>query len=95
MKEFYKNGKNSSSSNGSNDSIKRQRDENIPPNEYSDPDDDFPKSTARSKKRAAKIQNQNAEVPALKEVDYTECLDDEDFDDFSYNFEINGSTMKP
>ncbi|KAL5856966.1 hypothetical protein ACOSQ3_004424 [Xanthoceras sorbifolium] len=95
IKEFYKNNRNSSSSNDSNDSIKRRRDENRPPNGYNEVDDDFTKSTARSKKRLAKIQNQNAEVINSKEPDcYTECLDDINFDDYGYNFEINGPAMK-
>ncbi|TXG53728.1 hypothetical protein EZV62_018984 [Acer yangbiense] len=95
IKEYYKTNRNSSGSNDSNDSIKRRRDENRTPNGYTEADDDYTKSTARSKKRIAKIQNQNAEVLHSKEPEvYSECLDDVDFDDYNYNFEINGSAVK-
>ncbi|TXG64064.1 hypothetical protein EZV62_011058 [Acer yangbiense] len=95
IKEYYKTNRNSSGSNDSNDSIMRRRDENRTPNGYTEADDDYTKSTARSKKRIAKIQNQNAEVLHSKEPEvYSECLDDVDFDDYNYNFEINGSAVK-
>ncbi|TXG64063.1 hypothetical protein EZV62_011057 [Acer yangbiense] len=95
IKEYYETNRNSSGSNDSNDSIKRRRDENRTPNGYTEADDDYTKSTARSKKRIAKIQNQNAEVLHSKEPEvYSECLDDVDFDDYNYNFEINGSAVK-
>lgn len=96
IKEFYKTQKNTSSSNDSNDSGKRRRDENKAPNTNKRDDDDYAKSTARSKKRASNCQNKTAEVVNYKESDsYNECMDDLDFDEYGYVYEMNGSTTKP
>ncbi|KAH9685508.1 bloom syndrome protein [Citrus sinensis] len=95
IKEFYKTDKNGSSSNDSNDSGKRRRDENEAPNANKGDDDDFTKSTARSKKRASKSQNKTVEVINHNEPDSYECVDDLDFDEYEYVYEMNGSTTKP
>lgn len=95
IKEFYKTDKNGSSSNDSNDSGKRRRDENEAPNSNKGDDDDFTKSTARSKKRASKSQNKTVEVINHNEPDSYECVDDLDFDEYEYVYEMNGSTTKP
>ncbi|PQM41011.1 ATP-dependent DNA helicase Q-like 4A isoform X2 [Prunus yedoensis var. nudiflora] len=74
IKEYYKTDKNSTSSNDSND-IKRKRDGNNG-NENFD-DDDFTKSTDRSKKRAPKRQNKTIEAYSYAEPDYPQLIDDE------------------
>ncbi|KAJ0078072.1 hypothetical protein Patl1_36830 [Pistacia atlantica] len=97
IKDFYNPNRNSSSSNDSNDSIKRRRDDNMIPNAYME-DDDFTKSTARSKKRAANGQNKNTEVfHSVDTNSYNQCVDDLNFDDYDYDYdyEINGSATKP
>ncbi|OWM84899.1 ATP-dependent DNA helicase Q-like 4A isoform X2 [Punica granatum] len=84
IKEYYKtDNKNSSGSNDSTDSWKRRRDENRGPN-LSFEEDEFMKSTGRSKKRAT-----------MKEEDFQDCLDDLDFEDSDCNFEIDGSNPNP
>ncbi|XVF67681.1 hypothetical protein PTKIN_Ptkin10aG0141100 [Pterospermum kingtungense] len=102
IKEHYKTDKNGSSSNESNDSAKRRRDTNGAPNANADYDDDeeddFTRSTGRSKKRTVKRQNQDNEVYCSKdsEEDYNnyhyQCLpgdDDMDLVDFDYDNEPN------
>lgn len=65
------------------------------PNAYME-DDDFTKSTARSKKRAANWQNKNTEVFHSADTNsYNQCVDDLNFDDYDYDYEINGSATKP
>lgn len=82
IKEYYKtDNKNSSSSNESTDSWKRRRDENRGPNSPLE-EDEFMKSTGRSKKRAV-----------VEEPDYQDCLDHLDFEDAD-DFEIDGSSGK-
>ncbi|KAJ4717333.1 DNA helicase, ATP-dependent [Melia azedarach] len=96
IKEFYKTNRHSSSSNDSNDSGKRRRDENLPPHVNKEDDDDFTKSTARSKRRASKNQNKTEEVINYKEPEsYNEYIDDLDFEDCHYDFEMNGSATEP
>ncbi|BFG30236.1 hypothetical protein CerSpe_165100 [Prunus speciosa] len=90
IKEYYKTAKNSTSSNDSND-IKRKRDGNNG-NENFD-DDDFTKSTDRSKKRAPKRQNKTIEAYSYAEPDYPQLIDDE-LDLYDYDFEVNASDMK-
>ncbi|XP_044512347.1 ATP-dependent DNA helicase Q-like 4A isoform X2 [Mangifera indica] len=95
IKDFYNPNRNSSSSNDSNDSVKRKRDENMVPNANKE-DDDFTKSTARSKKRAANWQNNNAKAFHSQDTDsYNQCIDDPDFDDCFYDCEMNGEATKP
>lgn len=93
INEFYKTDKNSSSSNDSNDSIKRRRDTNGDLNANQD-DDDFAKSTGRSTKRAAKMQNKSDVVSISMEPNYyNQCIDD-DPDLYDYDFEMSGSDTK-
>ncbi|OMP01611.1 hypothetical protein COLO4_11771 [Corchorus olitorius] len=56
IKEHYKTDKNNSSSNDSNDSAKRRRDANGAVDGNIEDDDDFTRSTGRSKKRISKSQ---------------------------------------
>ncbi|XVE49096.1 hypothetical protein DITRI_Ditri01bG0054600 [Diplodiscus trichospermus] len=88
IKEHYKTDKNGSS--GSNDSAKRRRDANGAPNLNADDDDDFTRSTARSKKRTVKRQDKENNDGSYysKDSEYTnnQCPDDElDFDDYEYD----------
>lgn len=73
--------KNSSGSKGSADSTKRRREANEDPDANAE-DDDFTKSTGRSKKRTVKRRNKKAEIHDSAEEDYYYgCLDDDlDFD---------------
>ncbi|XP_012071305.1 ATP-dependent DNA helicase Q-like 4A isoform X1 [Jatropha curcas] len=88
IKEYYKTDRNSSSSNDSNDSMKRRRNENANPNGFVE-DDDYTKSTGRSKRRAAKFQNKDPDVHNSSKTDYN-CLDDDlDFQDLCYDQDIN------
>ncbi|KAJ4825364.1 hypothetical protein Tsubulata_042955 [Turnera subulata] len=84
IREYYRTDKNGSNSNDSNDSGKRRREANKAPNGVGE-DDEFSKSTARSKRRVgqkndAGVSNPNKEN---KEMDYqNRCLDDDlDFED--------------
>lgn len=82
IKEYYKmDNKNSSSGNESTDSWKRRRNENTGPNSSLE-EDEFMKSTGRSKKRAT-----------AKEPDYYECLDHLDFEGAD-DFEMDDSNLK-
>lgn len=92
VNEYYKKEKSNSSSNDSTDSIKRRRDTNRDCNANVE-DDDFTRSTGRSKKRVAKEPNKIAEISNYKEPDYNHCVDD-DQDFYDYDFEMNGSDMK-
>ncbi|VVA38643.1 Hypothetical predicted protein [Prunus dulcis] len=91
IKEYYKTDKNSTSSNDSND-MKRKRDGNNNGNENFD-DNDFTKSTDRSKKKAPKRQNKTIEAYSYAEPDYPQLIDDE-LDLYCYDFEVNASDMK-
>ncbi|XWS67950.1 hypothetical protein CRYUN_Cryun04dG0048600 [Craigia yunnanensis] len=87
IKEHYKTDKNISiSSNESNDSAKRRRYANGAPNANAD-DDDFTRSTGRSKKRTIEKQDKDGEAYSSKSSDYynNQCPadDDLDFDDES------------
>lgn len=86
IKEYYKTNKNSNSSNDSSDSAKRRRDANRVGSTTMEDDDDFTSSTGNSNKRAAKIQNKNADVYSSTLPNYcNEDLDDEpDFYDWDY-----------
>lgn len=58
-------------------------------------DDDFTKSTGRSKKRVAKGQNKTAELSNYMEpIVYDQCIDDDDVEFYDCAFEINGSGIK-
>ncbi|KAI5335449.1 hypothetical protein L3X38_025582 [Prunus dulcis] len=91
IKEYYKTDKNSTSSNDSND-MKRKRDGNNNGNENFD-DNDFTKSTDRSKKKAPKRPNKTIEAYSYAEPDYPQLIDDE-LDLYCYDFEVNASDMK-
>ncbi|XP_002530679.2 ATP-dependent DNA helicase Q-like 4A isoform X1 [Ricinus communis] len=95
IKEYYKTDKNSSSSNGSNDSVKRRRDASRAPNGNAEEADDFTKSTGRSKKRVAKLQNKDTDIYTSRETNNSQCLDDDlDFEDSCHDFETNGSAIE-
>ncbi|GAV61187.1 DEAD domain-containing protein/Helicase_C domain-containing protein/HRDC domain-containing protein/RQC domain-containing protein [Cephalotus follicularis] len=79
IKEFYKTDKNSSSSNDSNDSAKRRREANGASNADIE-EDDFTKSTGRSKKRASTIHNKVTEYNYANEPGYYNQLPDDDLD---------------
>ncbi|KAJ4833966.1 hypothetical protein Tsubulata_048116, partial [Turnera subulata] len=92
IREYYRPYKNGSSSNDNNDSGKRRREANKAPNGVGE-DDEFSKSTARSKRRVgqkkdAGVSNPNKEN---KEMDYqNRCLDDDlDFEDSYQDLETN------
>ncbi|XVF01151.1 hypothetical protein REPUB_Repub04eG0063700 [Reevesia pubescens] len=88
IKEHYKTDKNSSNSNDSNDSAKRRRDANVAPCTNADDadDDDFTRSTGRSKKRTVKKQDQDGDAYSSKDPDYNnnQCPVDDDLD-FDYD----------
>ena len=73
--------KNSSGSKGSADSAKRRREANGDPDGNAE-DDEFTKSTGRSKKRTVKRKNKKAEIyDSAEEDNYYGCLDEDlDFD---------------
>lgn len=95
IREYSKTDKNSSS-NDSTDSTKRRRDANKALNGNVGEDDDFTKSTGRSKKRASLGPNKDAKVYNSREMDcYNQCLDDDlDFDDSCHDLETNGPELK-
>ncbi|KAK6240973.1 hypothetical protein SCA6_006362 [Theobroma cacao] len=96
IKEHYKTDRNSSSSNDSNDSTKRRRDANGAPKANVD-DDDFTRSTSRSKKRTVKMQNNDGGAHSSKDPDYNnQCTgNDLDFDDYDdYGVESKCPEMK-
>ncbi|WCJ18349.1 ATP-dependent DNA helicase Q-like 4A [Euphorbia peplus] len=90
--EQYNRDKNRSSSNGSNDSVKKRRKENKAPNGNVTDDDDFTKSTGRTKKRATKLQKSDNDVHNTRETyEYQPCLDDElDVENFDEVLEKEG-----
>lgn len=95
IKEYYKTDKNSSSSNDSTDTIKRRR-ESAKVLDANPEDDDFTKSTDRSRGRAMKRHNKGGEANNTRETDYyNQCIDDDlDFDDANCDVAINGSAPK-
>ncbi|RVW28361.1 ATP-dependent DNA helicase Q-like 4A [Vitis vinifera] len=95
IKEYYKTDKNSSSSNDSTDTIKRRR-ESAKVLDANPEDDDFTKSTDRSRGRAMKRHNKGGEANNTRETDYyNQCIDDDlDFDDSNCDVAINGSAPK-
>ncbi|KAF2319851.1 hypothetical protein GH714_019616 [Hevea brasiliensis] len=95
IREYYKTDRNSSGSNDSTDSIKRRRDATRAPNGNVEEEDDFTKSTGRSKKRAAKLHNADTEVYNCRETDHNQCLDDDlDFEDSYHDQETNGAEIE-
>ncbi|OAY39796.1 ATP-dependent DNA helicase Q-like 4A isoform X1 [Manihot esculenta] len=95
IREHHNTDKNSSGSNDSTDSIKRRRDATRAAKLNVEEEDDFTKSTGRSKKRAAKLQNKDTEVYNARETDQNQCLDDDlDFEDSCYDHETNGSAVE-
>ncbi|KAJ7946603.1 DNA helicase, ATP-dependent [Quillaja saponaria] len=90
IREYYKLDKNGSSSNDSNESVKRRRDANSELNAKLE-DDDFTKSTGRSKKRTLQTLNKNTEVCDSAETKYYNQLIDDDpyFDNDFGNNELN------
>lgn len=95
IREHHNTDKNSSGSNDSTDSIKRRRDATRAAKLNVEEEDDFTKSTGRSKKRAAKLQNKDTEVYNARETDQNQCLDDDlDFEDSCYDHETTGSAVE-
>lgn len=94
IREYYKTEKNSgSSSNDSNESMKRRRDLGKVAQNSKD-EDDFSEATGRSKKRTLTKKNTNVES-VEKEDPYEEFFDvDIDFDDSNLEMETNGSNLK-
>ncbi|KAL0013198.1 hypothetical protein SO802_000267 [Lithocarpus litseifolius] len=91
--EYYKIEKNNSGSNDSTDSMKRRRNTNSNQNTNFE-DDDFSRSTGRSKKRAVMEQKKTAETSnGMKPDSYNQCRDD-DLDFYDYDFEMNDSKTK-
>jgi bloom syndrome protein len=93
VNEFYKKEKSNSSSNDSNDSIKRRRDTSRDSNANVE-DDDFTRSTGRTKKKVAKEPNKIADITNYIEPGYYNHGVDDDQDLYDYDFEMNGSDMK-
>lgn len=93
IREYYNKDKNSSSSNDSADSSKRRRDA---AKDFKD-GDDIMENTDRSSKRATKTLKKRVELDNSKDpYYYDQCVDDAlDFEDFSYDAEMNGSDSKP
>ncbi|KAE8698658.1 hypothetical protein F3Y22_tig00110597pilonHSYRG00586 [Hibiscus syriacus] len=83
IKEYYKTDKiGSGSSNDSNDSAKRRRDATAAPNanasDYNNDDDDFTRSTGRSKKRTVERRDKDGDPYPSKDPDYYNNTDNED-----------------
>lgn len=93
IREYYNKDKNSSSSNDSADSSKRRRDA---AKDFKD-GDDIMENTDRSSKRATKTLKKRVELDNSKDpYYYDQCVDDDlDFEDFSYDAEMNGFDLKP
>ena len=97
IKEYYKTDKNSSGNNDSTDTIKRRRDSVKVLDANANEDDDFTKSTDRSRGRAVKRHNKGSEVNNIRETEdyYNQCIDDDlDFDDSICEAAINESASK-
>ncbi|KAF5733498.1 putative DNA helicase hus2 [Tripterygium wilfordii] len=89
IRDNYNRDKISNSSNESNDSIKRGRDANGDLNSNMEGEDDFTKSTGRSKKRATRKEKKREEVNNSEPDCFIQCLDDDlDFDDDIYELGI-------
>lgn len=86
--------RNSSSSNDSMDSMKRRREANGGMKPNYEEDDDFTRSTGRSKKRATVIEAQNYNNQAVNEPgnDIT-CIDDLDFEDYDFDVDVDASNV--
>ncbi|GMI88192.1 hypothetical protein like AT1G10930 [Hibiscus trionum] len=108
IKEYYKTDKiGSGSSNDSNDSAKRRRDAAAAPNENAgdvNDDDDFTRSTGRSKKRTVERQNKDDGTYPSKDPGYYNNNDnkdqypadhDLDFDDLDYVFDVESKKNCP
>ncbi|KAF9685004.1 hypothetical protein SADUNF_Sadunf03G0009200 [Salix dunnii] len=91
IREYNKAERNSSSSNESSDSIKRRRDASMAPNGSMEEDDEFTKSTGRSKKRTATRQNKVS--GAHNSMEPVSCnrflVDDLDINDSYHDPEAN------
>ncbi|XP_059648178.1 ATP-dependent DNA helicase Q-like 4A [Cornus florida] len=93
--EYYGTDKKGSSSNDSTDSVKRRRDSVSVSNANPKDDEDFARSTGRSKKRVLKKQDKSTAAIDCRDQDYfNQCADvDLDFDDFYYDVENDGSSL--
>ncbi|KAJ6327799.1 hypothetical protein OIU78_014621 [Salix suchowensis] len=91
IREHSKADSNSSGSNESSDSAKRRRDASKAPNGNLEEDDEFTKSTGRSKKRTATRQNKVAGAHnSMEPVSCNRFLDDDlDFNDSYHDSEAN------
>ncbi|KAF8019494.1 hypothetical protein BT93_G0242 [Corymbia citriodora subsp. variegata] len=86
--------RNSSSSNDSIDSMKRRRQANGGMKPNYEEDDDFTRSTGRSKKRATVIEAQNYDNQDVKEPgDDIACIDDLDFGDSDFDVDVDASNI--
>lgn len=91
IREYNKGDRNSSGSNESSDSIKRRRDASKALNGNMEEEDEFTKSTGRSKKRTATRQNKGSEVHnSMEPVSCNQFLDDDlDFKDSYHDLEAD------
>jgi len=91
IREYNKGDRNSSGSNESTDSIKMRRDARKALNGNMEEDDEFTRSTGRSKKRTATRQNKGSEVHnSMEPVSCNQFLDDDlDFKDSYHNLEAD------
>ncbi|KAG5248487.1 DNA helicase family protein [Salix suchowensis] len=91
IREHSKADRNSSGSNESSDSAKRRRDASKAPNGNLEEDDEFTKSTGRSKKRTATRQNKvSGAHNSMEPVSCNRFLDDDlDFNDSYHDPEAN------
>ncbi|KAB5563723.1 hypothetical protein DKX38_003777 [Salix brachista] len=91
IREHSKADRNSSGSNESSDSVKRRRDASKAPNGNLEEDDEFTKSTGRSKKRTATRQNKvSGAHNSMEPVSCNRILDDDlDFNDSYHDTEAN------
>ncbi|KAI5593411.1 hypothetical protein BDE02_03G013400 [Populus trichocarpa] len=91
IREYNKGDRNSSGSNESTDSIKRRKDARKALNGNMEEEDEFTKSTGRSKKRTATRQNKGSEVHnSMEPVSCNQFLDDDlDFKDSYHDLEAD------
>lgn len=91
IREYNKGDRNSSGSNESSDSIKRRRDASKALNGNMEEEDEFTKSTGRSKKRTVTRQNKGSEVHnSMEPVSCNQFLDDDlDFKDSYHDLEAD------
>ncbi|KAL6176388.1 hypothetical protein ACLB2K_053022 [Fragaria x ananassa] len=92
LKDYYKSYKNSTSSNESSEGKRKREGSNKDQNGHVE-DNDFTKSTDRSKKKASKRQIKPIEDYSYQEPDSNQIMDD-DLDVYGYNFEVNASATK-